>query len=323
MAKTHRLMPSIFHYTYGPNEPALVVKPGDTVVTRVVDASGLDEDLQPLPASLKASSPITRYYEGNPLVGPIAVEGADPGDALVVHIKKIALNRSSAWSSFIPHFGGFTGEGPGREMLLHRPLPRRRFEWRLDRKRQVGVLELTRSEVKQVEVPLRPFLGSIGVAPRFGRVETAMTPGEHGGNMDCVETRAGTTLYLPVSVTGGLLYFGDVHAAQGDGEVCGVALETSAEVTVTLDLRKGWGIDWPRLTSRTHIMVAASTRPLIDAFALAHVEMVKWLTCDYGYDKWEAYQVLSQVGTARVGNVVDPNYTVVAKFPREYLPEAK
>ena len=323
MAKTHRLVPRIFHYTYGPNEPAITVKPGDTVVTRVVDASGLDEDLKPLPRSMKARSPVTQYYEGNPLAGPIAVEGAEPGDALAIRIRKIALNRPTAWSSFIPHFGGFTGEGPRREVLLHQPLPKKRFEWRLDRKRKVGVLRLTKSRMKKIEVPLDPFLGSIGVAPRFGRVETAMTPGEHGGNMDCVETRAGTTLYLPVSAVGGLLHFGDVHAAQGDGEICGVALETSAEVTVTLDLCKGWAIDWPRLEDRTHIMVAASTRPLMDAFALAHVEMVTWLAADFGYDKWEAYQVLSQVGTARVGNVVDPNYTVVAKFPRKYLPSRR
>ena len=320
MAKTHRLEPTVFHYTYGPNEPAITVRPGDSVVTKVRDASGLDENLKPLPRSMKARSPVTRYYEGNPLVGPIAVEGAEPGDALVVHIKKITLNRPTAWSSFIPHFGGFTGEGPGRELLLHRPLPGRRFEWRLDRRRNVGVLKLTRSKVKRVEVPLHPFLGSIGVAPRFGRVETALTPGEYGGNMDCVETRAGATLYLPVSVKGGLLHFGDIHAAQGDGEICGVALETSAEVTVALDVRKDWSIDWPRLENRTHVMVAASTRPLMDAFALAHVEMVKWLAADFGYDRWEAYQVLSQVGTARVGNVCDPNYTVVAKFPKKYLP---
>ncbi len=320
MARTHRLAPTVFHYTYGPNEPAITVRPGDTVVTKTVDASGLDEHLKPLPRSMKARSPVTRYYEGNPLVGPIAVEGAEPGDALAVRIKKITLNRPTAWSSFIPHFGGFTGEGPGRELLLQRPLPAKRFEWRLDRKRNVGVLKLAKSRVKRVEVPLRPFLGSIGVAPRFGRVETAMTPGEYGGNMDCVETRAGATLYLPVSVKGGLLHFGDVHAAQGDGEICGVALETSAEVTVTLDVRKGWSIDWPRLEDRTHVMVAASTRPLMDAFALAHVEMVKWLSAGFGYDRWEAYQVLSQVGTARVGNVCDPNYTVVAKFPKKYLP---
>lgn len=322
MGRTHRLEPAVYYYTYGPNPPALTVSPGDTVVTKTVDASGLDENLRPLPASMKARDPKTRYHEGNPLVGPIAVEGAEPGDALVVRIKKIAVNRDSAWSGFIPHFGGFTGEAPGRELLLHRPLPRRRFDWKLDLRRGVGVLRLSKSKVKRVEVPLRPFLGSIGVAPRFGRVETALTPGEYGGNMDCVETRAGTTLYLPVFVRGGLLHFGDVHAAQGDGEICGVALETSAEVTLQLDLRKGWNIEWPRLEDRTHIMVAASTRPLWDAFALAHVEMVKWLASDFGYDRWEAYQVLSQVGTARVGNVCDPNYTVVAKFPKKYLPEA-
>jgi len=319
MAKRHRLQPVVYHYTYGPNEPVLRVRPGDTVVTNTVDAGGYDENLNPLPASKKARSSGAAYHDGNPLVGPIAVEGAKPGDALVVKIRKIELNRATAWSSFIPHFGGLTGEVPGRELLLQRPLPAKKFEWKLDSERNVGVLKLARSAVKKIEVPLHPFIGSIGVAPRFGRVEVALCPGEYGGNMDCVETKPGTTLYLPVWAPGGLLCLGDIHAAQGDGEICGVALETSAEVTVTLDLRKGWHMEWPRLEDRTHIMVAASARPLMDAFALAHVEMVKWLASDYGYDKWEALQVLSQVGTARVGNVCDPNYTVVAKFPKKYL----
>ena len=114
--------------------------------------------------------------------------------------------------------------------------------------------------------------------------------------------------------------FGDVHAAQGDGEICGVGLETTADVTIKVDVLKDKKLRWPRLEDETHIMVAASTRPLIDAFRIAHADMVEWLSTDYGFDEWEAFQVLSQVGTARVGNVVDPKYTVVAKFPKKYLP---
>ncbi|MBC8231439.1 acetamidase/formamidase family protein [bacterium] len=167
---------------------------------------------------------------------------------------------------------------------------------------------------------MHPFIGSIGVAPRYGRTEMSLTPGEYGGNMDCVETKAGTTLYLPVWVRGGYFAFGDIHAAQGDGEICGVALETTAEVTVTLEVIKGKSIEWPRMEDETHIMTAGSGRPLMDALRIAHVELVKWLVDDYGFEKWEAFQVISQVGTTRIGNVVDPNYTVVAKFPKKFLP---
>ena len=138
--------------------------------------------------------------------------------------------------------------------------------------------------------------------------------------MDCVETGEGSILYLPVWVRGGYLSFGDVHAAQGDGEMCGVALETSAEVTLKVEVLKGKTADWPRIEDGTHIMVAGSARPLMNAVRIAHLELIKWLVSDYGYDKWEAIQVHSQVGTMRVGNIVDPNYTMVAKFPKAFLP---
>lgn len=126
-------------------------------------------------------------------------------------------------------------------------------------------------------------------------------------------------MYLPAFVEGGLVFVGDVHAAQGDGEICGVGLETTADVTLHFDLIEDKPIRWPRLEDDEWIMVAASTRPLIDAYRIAHAEMVEWLVSDYGFDRWEAFQVLSQVGRARVGNVVDPKYTVVSKFPKAYL----
>ncbi|RJS85310.1 hypothetical protein CW702_01315 [Candidatus Bathyarchaeota archaeon] len=137
--------------------------------------------------------------------------------------------------------------------------------------------------------------------------------------MDCVETKEGATLYLPVFVHGAYLAFGDVHAAQGDGELCGTALEVSANVRLRIEVVKGWEINWPRIEDEEYIMVAGSSRPLMEAYKIAHVELLSWLVNDYGFDKWEAIQVLSQVGTCRIGNVVDPNYTVVAKFPKKYL----
>jgi acetamidase/formamidase len=298
----------------------LKLKPGDTIVTDTVDARGYDSQDKQIPGEMRQRSEDTEYLPSNPLVGPFYVEGADPGDTLVVQTKKITLNRSTAWSRILPNFVSFTEEISGRRLLLNKPLDEHYFAWRLDLKRNVAMLDLEKSKLRSIEVPLKPFIGSIGVAPPYGRVETALTPGEYGGNMDCVETKEGTTLYLPVFVRGAYLAFGDVHAVQGDGEICGVALETSAQVTLRIDVVKGKNIEWPRFEDDEFIMVAGSSRPLMDAFKIAHLNLIEWLVTDYGFDKWEALQILSQVGTCRIGNVVDPNYTVIAKFPKKYLP---
>ena len=169
-------------------------------------------------------------------------------------------------------------------------------------------------------MPLCPFIGSIGVAPAFGRVEMTLTAGEYGGNMDCSDTREGTTLYLPVWVSGAYLEFGDIHALQGDGELNGTAVETTALVTLGISVIKHKPAAWPRLENAAEIMVAASTRPLMDCVRLAQVELLDWLVQDYGFQREEAWQLNAQVGSMRIGNVVDPCYSVVAKFPKNCLP---
>ena len=312
--------PKKYHFLYGKSEPALRLKPGDSLKTSTVDARGYDSSNKPISEDVKEKDLDYVPLYSNPLVGPFYIEGAEPGDTLVVHIEGVKPNRDYAWSRIIPHFGSFTEEGPGRRFLLNEPLNDMVFHWRLDFNRNVGILKLENSKVSVVEIPLHPFIGSIGVAPRFGRREPALTPGEYGGNMDCVETKEGTTVYFPVFVRGAYLYFGDVHAGQGDGELTVVALEVSADVKIKVDLIKGKSIEWPRFEDEEHIMVAGSSKPLMEAFKIAHVEMVRWLVEDYGFDKWEAFEILSQVGRCRVGNVVDPRYTVVAKFPKKYLP---
>jgi amidase len=138
--------------------------------------------------------------------------------------------------------------------------------------------------------------------------------------MDVSDVREGTTVYLPVFHPGALFYFGDVHALQGDGEVCGSGLETSADVSFRFGLLKKKTIAWPRLEDAEHIMVAGSARPLSDALRIAFVELVDWLVAEHGFAKPDAYQLVSQVAVIRVANMVDPLYTVVAKFPKKYLP---
>jgi amidase len=317
---TYRLEPRVFYYTYGPNEPLLHVRSGDTIVAETRDAYGYDAERRPLPEHMKQRLPGTTLSGSNPVIGAVYVDGAEEGDLLAVHIRRIRLTRAFAISRQRPHFGSLTGEGPGHVLLYNDPVPLVPFEWKLDLTRNIAILDMPNSRLKRVEAPMQPFIGSIGVAPAFGRVEPTLTPGEFGGNMDCAETGEGTTLYLPVWVRGVYLAFGDVHALQGDGEINGTALETTAEVTLDIDVIKGRKANWPRLENASHIMVAGSTRPLMDCVRLAQMELLSWLVEEHGFQREEAWQLNAQVGTMRIGNVVDPLYTVVAKFPKSCLP---
>jgi acetamidase/formamidase len=317
---THHLTPQRYYYTFAPHQPALRIHSGDTVIAETRDAFGYDAQRNPLPEQQKQQAPGTTLRESNPLVGPIYVEEAKQGDLLAVHIRRIRLNRTFAISRQNSNFGSLTGESPGHRLLYNEPVPLIWYEWQLDLARQVGIFDMPNSRLSRVEVPLQPFIGSIGVAPRFGRTEMTLTPGEYGGNMDSPDLAEGVTLYLPVWVDGAYLLFGDVHALQGDGELNGVALEVTAEVTLDIAVRKGVAAEWPHLEDATHIMVAGSTRPLDDCVRLAQVELLRWLVEEYGFQREEAWQLNAQVGSMRIGNMVDPLYTVVAKFPKAYLP---
>ena len=167
-------------------------------------------------------------------------------------------------------------------------------------------------------IPYEPFLGTMGVAPEIEAVN-ALTPDYYGGNMDCVETRPGNEVWFPILVHGAHFFTGDAHANQGDGGLTGVALEIPAKVTVTFDLKKDYTVQWPRIISKEFIMVAGSARPLDAAARIAWVELIDWLVNDFGFDRLKAYHLLGQVGQMRLGNMVDPKFTMVAKMPRKYL----
>jgi acetamidase/formamidase len=291
--------------TFAVRDPVLRVKPGAVVRTRTFSKPG-------------------DYYEksGGPWpgeVGPFYVEGATPNDTLVVRIVSLRPNRDNAVSAVNPS-GISAVAGDSRTRMLNEPLPARRFEWRLDRTRNLGILDLPGSASKRIEMPLRPMLGRLAVAPAGEEAFGGLWPGNFGGNMDAADAREGTTVYLPIFHDGAYFYFGDGHALQGDGEICGSGLETTMEVTFQFDLIKGRPIRWPRMEDAEDIMVVGSGRPLVDAFRIAQVELIEWLVDDYGFEKLEAYQVVSQGGHTRVANVVDPNYSIVAKFPKRLLP---
>jgi acetamidase/formamidase len=289
--------------TFAVRDPALRIPPGTTVVTRTFSKPG-------------------DYYEGGAWpgeVGPFFIEGAAAGDTLVIKIVRLRPNRDTAVSRYNPN--GISGiAGDSRTRMLNEPLPARAFTWQLDRQRMVGILDLPNSASKRIEVPLKPMLGRVAVAPAGAEEFGGLWPGVFGGNLDAADVREGATVYLPVFHPGALFYFGDGHALQGDGEIMGSGLETTMDVTFQFDLIKGKRIRWPRVEDADHIMVLGSVRPLIDALRIAYVELIEWLVADYGFEKMEAFQIASQLGEVRVANVVDPNYTVVAKFPKKFLP---
>jgi acetamidase/formamidase len=182
-----------------------------------------------------------------------------------------------------------------------------------------GTTEMSRSNRPRMEIDLKPMLGRVAVAPRGAEAFSGLWPGDFGGNMDAPEVREGTTVFLPIFHDGAYFYFGDGHARQGEGEVAGTGLETSMDVVFRIEVIKGKTIDWPRLEDAEYIMVAGSGRPLIDAFRLAHVELIEWMAQDYGFDKLDAYALLGQVAENTVANIVDPAYTVIAKIRKRYL----
>ena len=196
----------------------------------------------------------------------------------------------------------------------------RRLTWTIDKARGVARLDQADVQPGGIELPLKPMLGCIGVAPARKEAISTAAPGAFGGNMDYASMGAGATLMLPVSEAGALLFFGDGHARQGEGEVVGTGLETSMDVELRVDLVKKKAIGWPRLETDTHIMVLGSARPLIEAFQHATTELQRWLVADYGYTERGAQTLMGQTAEYEIANVVDPNFTVVAKVRKALLP---
>ncbi|MHB8331577.1 MAG: acetamidase/formamidase family protein [Candidatus Dormibacteria bacterium] len=253
----------------------------------------------------------------NPQTGPFHVEGAEPGDTLAVHFIEIEPARDWAASTTVPLFGALTATH--LTALLNEPLPELVWIWELDRKAR-SCLFRARTGDFTVALPMDPMHGTVGVAPANLEVRSALVPDAFGGNMDTPEMRAGVTCYLGVNVEGALLSLGDGHARQGEGETCGVAVETAMNSVIAVELIKGRPCPWPRIESETHIMSTGSARPLEDAFRIAQSDLVHWLGEDYGLETMDAYQLVTQAVLAPLANVCDANYTSVAKFPKRFLP---
>ena len=293
-----------YSYVFSPYaEPIASVRPGETLDIYTEDAfESRVQSTSDLPTK------VLDFPKVNPQTGPIYVEGAEKGDTLAVEILEIEPTRDFVVSAFIPYFGGLTSTD--RTALLNDPLPERVFIYPL----REGAIELPRG----ISVPYEPFLGTLATSPEIEAIST-LVPGPFGGNMDVADVCPGNVVRLPVSVDGAYLYTGDAHAAQGDGELCGVACEMTARVRLRVRLEKGKTIAWPRIESETELMAVGSSRPMEGAARIAWMELIRWLAADYGFEPLEAYQLLTQAGRMRVGNMVDPQYSLVAKLEKRYL----
>jgi acetamidase/formamidase len=303
--------PSTLTYTFGGAAPVASIRPGTVLSTWTLDCFA--------GAVRSRDDKVSEVCDPrflNPQTGPFYVEGAEPGDTLAVHFLSIEPREARGFSTTVPLFGALTATG--FTAMLHEPLPERTWVYEIDRQARAVRYEALESSYA-VHLPLDPMHGTVGVAPPLGEARSSLTPGSWGGNMDTPEMRAGTTCYLGVNVEGALFSLGDGHARQGEGETCGVAVECAMDTVLVLDLVKGAPTAWPRLEDDTFVMTTGSARPLEDAFRIAHTELVHWVSELTGLSTLDAYQLVSQAALTPVANVVDTNYTVVAKLPKAVL----
>lgn len=298
----HHFAPARYHLTLGAHEPVLRVWPGDSIVTTTVDARGFD-------ARREQVTP-----RGNPQTGPFFVEGAEPGDTLVVRLDRIWPNREYGWcgSSVAPNIV----DPDYVRQLPEAPLA----EWHVDRRAGTATLVGPPSKLPPLTLAIEPMLGCFGVAAKRGQAISTATSAEHGGNMDYRGFVSGTTVYFPVFEPGALLFVGDGHATQGDGEIVGSGIEISMDVQVTVGLRKNRPIGWPRGENGEFIFTVGNARPLDQAVQHATTEMLRWLQADYGLDALGANLLVAQCVRYELGNMFDPAYTMVCKLAKRLLP---
>jgi acetamidase/formamidase len=302
--------PALLPQTFGGFAAVAEIAPGTVIDTWTLDCFGgavrSVTDLASRSASVM-----------NPQTGPFHVTGAEPGDTLAVHFLSLRPRYGRGVSTTFPFFGALTGTHT--TATLHPPLPERTWVYDLDLETWTARFAALDSDLT-VDLPLDPMHGTVGVAPAGGEVRSTLAPGEWGGNLDTPEMRAGATCYLGVNVPGALFAFGDGHARQGEGETCGTAIECAMDTVLVVDLLKGVSTPWPRIEDDEYLMTTGSARPLEDAYRIAHAELVRWVAELTGLSQLDAYQFVSQTALSPAANVVDTQYTMIAKLPKRLLP---
>jgi acetamidase/formamidase len=287
--------------------PALHINPGDTIKTTTVDAGGTD------------AKGVRRSMGGNPETGPFFVEGAMPGDTLTIKFLRIRLNRDSAGSGdrIVP-----SAVQPGyfRNAKFDDKFD---SEWKLDRDAGTAMLAKPTDRLKNFRVKMQPMLGCVGVAPSANQSFRTGWLGSWGGNMDYNGLREGVTVYLPVYQEGALLFVGDGHALEGDGELNGDALETSMDVEFTVNLIRGQSTQGPRFENDEYLMASGIAGSLQEALQQATSELARWLERDYKLSANESNVVLGTSIRYEIAEVVDPQLHIVAKISKAVLATLK
>jgi amidase len=303
-ATAHEFTPKRFHTLYSSDAPpALRIFPGDSVHTETVDNRGYD------------GKNVFRSAHGNPLTGPFYVEGAMPGDTLVVHLKRVRINRdyamqasSVAGNALNPGYLQSAPRGDGTPNT-----------WRLDAATNTGTLAKASEHLRDYKVPLLPMLGCVGVAPPRQQAIASSNLGTWGGNMDSPSVREGTTVYLPVFQPGALLYMGDTHAQQGDGELPGQAMETSMDVTFSVEVIEGKSLGQTWIETEDEVGVMGVGGSLDESLRVATTGMALWLTERYHLSQSEIAAVLGTAMRYEIAEVVDPQLNIVAKIKKDML----
>lgn len=331
-AETHRFVPKVFFGSFsGAHAPALRIKSGDRVATMTVDDGGVGPDGTPIASG------------ASPQTGPFYVEGAEPGDLLVVTIERLEPNRTVGYSTSMM---ATNSVDPGS---LSRRQDTARFPWTIDKVRGVVRFDLqatvravdwgTRFGSPAFEMPLRPLLGSIGVAPAGQQAPASTTAGPYGGNMLTAAIGKGTRVMLPVFQPGALLFLGRGLAGKGDGLVTGTGIETSLDVEFSVEVvkKKSWPhssvvrpstvvgefeMGWPRLETDDYLMAVGTAPTLLQALQHATLELHHWLDDDFGLSEKSVNVFVGQALEYEVASIADPHFTVVAKVRKAYLPRA-
>jgi amidase len=301
--RVHDFNPSVFYRTLSGAHPvALRVFPGDTIRTSTVDAGGVDGNDKP------------RSPPGNPVTGPFYIEGAMPGDTLAVHFNHIRPNRR--WATQQRAFIFPIALPPGRQQT---PTPQWSDRWTLDLENGTAKPDAASEKLGNFSVKLQPMLGVVGVAPFWDQAVSAPDLGRWGGNLDYKEIRDGVTLYFTVYQAGGMLFVGDGHALQGDGEITGQGLEISMDVDFTVDVIRGPYLDQPWAENDEYVMVSGIDGSLTSALQAATSGLSKWMAQRYKLNDSEIATVLTNAIQYDIAEVVDPHAHVVAKIRKDVL----
>jgi amidase len=298
-------------YTYSASyTPVARLKSGNILETNTVDCFGN--------AIKKPGDTLDMAPGDNPLTGPFFIEGAEVGDTLAIKILDLQVDGNQGIGALAPGFGAINSTN--YTPMLNPPIKEKIWFYPIDHASNTATFQALDSKYT-VKIPLHPFFGCIGVAPAGGEARSSIVPEAFGGNLDSPEASVGNTVYFPVNTPGAMLFLGDGHAAMGDGEVAGTAIEVPLRSRVQVHVIKKHKISWPRFENDEYIMTVGAYRPVDDALRIAFTELVGWIHADYGLSEMDAYELLSKVAEIHLNEMVDPNYVVVAKIKKSFLPK--